>query len=128
MGDKRPLNMLLVGNPGMDFKGVADVLGGMLRSLDVTQDAKVTELSRKDLVGSSSERTQEMCTKALRKATGGIVLLTDAPSLADKTDHYGQLALSYLAHHFEDRESQNNKDTVLLIALPRSGLAPVFTA
>ena len=54
----------------------------------------LVEASRKDLVGANSEQTATLVAAVLKKAKGGVLLLSDAASYADKTDHYGNLALS----------------------------------
>jgi hypothetical protein len=54
----------------------------------------LVEASRKDLVGANSEQTASLVAALLKKAKGGVLLLSDAASYAEKTDHYGNLALS----------------------------------
>ena len=146
--DNKPLHTAMVGSKGMDFRGVADVLAGMLKSLRVTRRAEIVEVSRKDLVGGNTEKTTEMVAAALKKiGSGGVMFVVDAASLVcDKTDHYGQLALQQLVAYFEDQTSAAadtaikackkggkleqatpEPKSVLLVNATRSELATLYT-
>ena len=106
--DSKPLHTVMVGSKGMDFTGVANVLAGMLKSLDVTAKSRVVEVSRKDLVGGNTEKTTEMVAAVMKKVgSGGVLLLSDAASMCnEKSDHYGQLALTQVVAHFEDEAAK----------------------
>jgi hypothetical protein len=63
-------------------------------------------------VGGNTEKTNELVAATLAKAKGGVLFIPDAASYADKTDHYGQLALNLIVSHFEN---QATKVTVVYI-------------
>ena len=101
--DNKPLHVSMVGSKGMDFRGVADVMAGLLKSLGVTKRDHLFEAGRKDLVGANSEKTAELVATTLKKASGGVLLVNDLGALTEKTDHYGCLALQMVVRHFEEQ-------------------------
>jgi len=66
--------------------------------MQFTRRDNLVEASRKDLVGANSEQTASLVAALLKKAKGGVLLLSDAASYAEKTDHYGNLALSLVVN------------------------------
>ena len=121
----------------------------MLKSLDVTAK-RVVEVSRKILWVATLKRRQRWYCCDEKVGSGGVLLLSDATSMCnEKSDHYGQLALTQVVAHFEDEAAKaaeaekaarakngNSKKkpaapepkSVLLVNAQQAELANLFTA
>jgi len=104
--DNKPLHTVFCGSKGMDFRSVAYVFAGLIKSLGAVKTDDMFEATRKDLVGGNTEKTNELVAATLKKAKGGVLFIPDASSYADKSDHYGQLALNLVISHFESEADQ----------------------
>jgi AAA+ superfamily predicted ATPase len=115
--DSKPLHTIFQGSPGIDFCGVANILGKMLCDLNVLTSKPVTVLGRENLVGTNSESTVKMTKAAVAKGLGGVLLVKDVKCFKNKeaaggsSDHYGQLALTTFVECITDAQAKASSDS-----------------
>ncbi|KAI4377388.1 hypothetical protein MLD38_015022 [Melastoma candidum] len=78
VGQRKPPNMIFLGNPETGKTMVARILGKMLHSVGILQTDKVTEAQRTDLVGGCVRRTGPKTRKKIKQAKGGILFMDEA--------------------------------------------------
>lgn len=105
------LHMIFRGNPGTGKTTVARILGKLFRAMGVLPKGHLVEVERADLVGEYIGHTAQKTREHLKKATGGILFIDEAYSLARGGEKdFGKESVDCLCKYMED-----NKDNIILI-------------
>lgn len=109
--DPLVLHMVFKGNPGTGKTTVARIIGKIFRAMGVLQKGHIIEVERADLVGEYIGHTAQKTRDQLKKATGGILFIDEAYSLARGGEKdFGKESIDCLCKFMED-----NKDDIVLI-------------
>ncbi len=105
------LHMIFRGNPGTGKTTVARILGKLFREMNVLSKGHLVEIERADLVGEYIGHTAQKTREQLKKASGGILFIDEAYSLARGGEKdFGKEAIDTLVKAMEDQ-----KDNLILI-------------
>jgi len=80
--DKPVHNMAFYGNPGTAKTTCAKLIGEIFYQEGIIKSPKVNELTKEDLVGCYIGETSVKAKEAIKKATGGVLFLDEAYSMA----------------------------------------------
>lgn len=109
--ESQVLHMIFKGNPGTGKTTVARILARLFKELGVLPKGHLVEVERADLVGEYIGHTAQKTREQLKKATGGILFIDEAYSLArGGSKDFGKEAIDALVKGMED-----NKDSLILI-------------
>lgn len=109
--DSMSLHMIFQGNPGTGKTTVARTLGRIFRETGVLTKGHIIEAERADLVGEYIGHTAQKTREVLRQASGGILFVDEAYSLARGGEKdFGKEAIDTLVKSMED-----NRDKLLII-------------
>lgn len=105
------LHMIFKGNPGTGKTTVARILGRLFKEMNVLSKGHLVEIERADLVGEYIGHTAQKTREQLKKASGGILFIDEAYSLARGGEKdFGKEAVDVLVKAMEDQ-----KDNLILI-------------
>ena len=107
------MHMVFTGNPGTGKTTIARIMAKMLYNLGIIKENKLTEVSRKDLVGMYIGQTAPKTQEVIDKAMGGVLFIDEAYALASNkgaTGDFGHEAVATLIKAMED-----NKDRLVVI-------------
>lgn len=100
-------HMRFEGAPGTGKTEVARLVARILASLGVVERARVTEVSRADLVGRFQGHTADAVRAKCVEAEGGVLFVDEAYALAGgEGDSFGSEAVAELLKHMEDKREQ----------------------
>jgi stage V sporulation protein K len=109
--EKQALHMLFKGNPGTGKTTVARLLAKLFREMHVLSKGHIIEVERADVVGEYIGHTAQKTRKLIEQATGGILFIDEAYSLARGGEKdFGKEAIDTLVKAMEDK-----KDNFILI-------------
>jgi hypothetical protein len=108
------LHTVVYGGPGVGKTRFINVLAELYAALGVLPSAKVTVAKRADMVGQYLGHTAAKTTKVLEKACGGVLLIDEAYSMADKEqrDSFSRECIDTLNQFLSERKS----DIICVIA------------
>lgn len=106
-------HMVFTGNPGTGKTTVARLITKMLADNHVIQKNKLIEVGRGDIVGKYVGHTAQKVTEAFNNASGGVLFIDEAYSLATDADSgYGSEAISTIVMEMENRRN----DVIVIFA------------
>ncbi len=110
---KQVLHMIFKGNPGTGKTTVARIIASFLYEMGVLSKGHLLEVERADLVGEYIGHTAQKTREVLKKASGGILFVDEAYSLARGGEKdFGKEAIDTLVKAMEDKQH----DFVLILA------------
>ena len=122
LSDGMVLHALFKGNPGTGKTTVARLIGKIYKSIGILQRGHVVEIERADLVGEYIGHTAQKTRDQLKKASGGILFIDEAYSLARGGEKdFGREAIDTLVKGMEDY-----KDNLILILAGYKGEMEYF--
>ena len=80
--ERQTLHMIFKGNPGTGKTTVARLIAQFLKEMDVLSKGHFMEVERADLVGEYIGHTAQKTKEVMKKATGGVLFIDEAYSLA----------------------------------------------
>ncbi len=98
-------------NPGTGKTTVARFLSKVYKEMGILDKGHLVEIDRTALVGTYQGHTAEKTQSIIEQALGGILLISDAPSLSKGYADYGQEVINTLLTNIEN---YNNKLIIIL--------------
>jgi len=100
------LHSIFMGNPGTGKTTVARIIGQLFQEMGVLQKGHLVEVERADLVAEYIGQTAQRTREQLRKASGGILFIDEAYSLARGGEKdFGKEAIDTIVKTMEDQRS-----------------------
>ncbi|NLM26004.1 MAG: AAA family ATPase [Firmicutes bacterium] len=100
------LHMIFSGNPGVGKTTVARLIGKLFMEMGVLSKGHLVEVERADLVAEYIGQTAQKTREQLRKATGGILFIDEAYSLARGGEKdFGKEAIDTMVKTMEDQRN-----------------------
>lgn len=100
------LHSVFIGNPGTGKTTVARIIGQMFLEMGVLQKGHLVEVERADLVAEYIGQTAQRTREQLRKASGGILFIDEAYSLARGGENdFGKEVIDTIVKTMEDQRS-----------------------
>ncbi|HHX02243.1 MAG TPA: AAA family ATPase [Firmicutes bacterium] len=100
------LHMIFMGNPGSGKTTVARIIGQLFLEMGVLQKGHLVEVERADLVAEYIGQTAQRTREQLRKASGGILFIDEAYSLARGGEKdFGKEAIDTIVKTMEDQRT-----------------------
>ena len=110
--DKPVYNMAFYGNPGTAKTTCAKLIGEIFYAEGIIKNANVNELTKENLVGAYVGQTSMKAKRAIKKATGGVLFLDEAYSMArSDTGGYAAEAVDELVAAMD-----KSKDVIYIFA------------
>lgn len=107
------LHMIFKGNPGTGKSTIARLMGRFFKEMGVLSQGHLVEVERADLVGEYIGHTAHKAREQLKKASGGILFIDEAYSLARGGEKdFGREAIDVLVKGMED----SRHDFILILA------------
>lgn len=100
------LHSIFMGNPGTGKTTVARIIGQLFLEMGVLQKGHLVEVERADLVAEYIGQTAQRTREQLRRASGGILFIDEAYSLARGGEKdFGKEAIDTIVKTMEDQRS-----------------------
>jgi len=100
------LHSIFMGNPGTGKTTVARIIGKLFLEMGVLQKGHLVEVERADLVAEYIGQTAQRTREQLRKASGGILFIDEAYSLARGGEKdFGKEAIDTIVKTMEDQRT-----------------------
>lgn len=100
------LHMIFAGNPGTGKTTVARIIGKLFLEMGVLSKGHLVEVERADLVAEYIGQTAQRTREQLRKASGGILFIDEAYSLARGGERdFGKEAIDTMVKTMEDQRA-----------------------
>ena len=110
--EKPVYNMAFYGNPGTAKTTCAKLIGEIFYAEGIIKNANVNELTKENLVGAYVGQTSMKAKRAIKKATGGVLFLDEAYSMArSDTGGYAAEAVDELVAAMD-----KSKDVIYIFA------------
>ena len=107
------LHMIFKGNPGTGKTTVARILSKIFREIGILSRGHLIEVERADLVGEYIGHTAQKTREQVKKASGGILFIDEAYSLARGGEKdFGKEGIDLLVKAMEDHKN----DFILILA------------
>jgi len=101
------LHMIFKGNPGTGKTTVARILSKFFREIGILSRGHLIEVERADLVGEYIGHTAQKTREQVKKASGGILFIDEAYSLARGGEKdFGKEAIDLLVKAMEDHKNE----------------------
>ena len=112
MNGKRPsMHMVFTGNPGTAKTTVARLFARIMKENGLLSKGHLVEVGRGDLVGRYVGWTAKIVLKKFKEASGGVLFIDEAYSLADKRGgSFGEEAINTIV-----QEMENHRDELVVI-------------
>ncbi len=107
----KSLHSIFLANPGTGKTTVARLLSKVYKEMGILDKGHLVEIDRTALVGTYQGHTAEKTQSIIEQSLGGILLISDAPSLSKGYADYGQEVINTLLTNIEN---YNNKLIIIL--------------
>jgi len=106
----RPMHLVFTGSPGTGKTTVAELIAPLYADLGLTNEPKVTTLTKSEITGPFVNQVEQHTRKALNDAAGGVIIIDEAYTLAN--DDSGRKAIEEMVPML----TKELKDTVVILA------------